>query len=138
MQSMKPANDAVKRAAVTEDLQKLQGTWVQTECEAGGVKNPIEDYGPQNLTTITGNTFTVTRSNGTVVIKGTFELNTESDPKCIDWSDTFGTDSGRTFPAIYTLHDDIFIFCAGDEGARPTAFHTSKNQVRRVLQRVKV
>lgn len=122
---------------VAEEQQKLQGTWVQVECEADGVKNPVEDYGVQNLTVIAGNTFTVTRADGAVVIKGTFALNPESEPKYIDWSDTFGSDAGKTFPAIYTLDGDTFTFCAGDEGARPDALHTKKNQVCRILKRIR-
>jgi uncharacterized protein (TIGR03067 family) len=134
---VKAKNDTAHSSAVAEELKKLQGTWVQVECEADGVKNPHEDYGEQNITAITGNTFTVTHADGTVVIKGTFTLNLDPDPKYVDWSDTFGVDAGKTFPAIYILDDDTFTFCAGDKGARPTTFHTKKNQVRRILKRIK-
>jgi uncharacterized protein (TIGR03067 family) len=121
----------------TDEIRKLQGSWVQVECEADGIRNSVDEFGAENITTISGNNFSVTRADGSLAIKGTFKLNLQHSPKHIDWTDTFGTNAGKTFPAIYTLDGDTFTFCAGDEGARPDAFLTRKNQVRRVLRRVK-
>lgn len=121
---------------VPDDLKILQGTWVQTACEADGIKNPTEEYGDQPVTTIRDCTFIVRRADGEIVIEGTFSLDPATEPKSIDWQDTFGADAGKTFPAIYELDGDMVMFCAGDEGDRPTEFRTRKNQVCRVLKRV--
>ena len=118
-------------------MQKFQGTWRQVECEADGIKNPAEDYGANPLSTFAGDTFVVTRADGSIVIKGTFVLDPTREPKTIDWTDTFGVDAGKTFPAIYTLAGDRLMFCAGDEGQpRPIEFRTRQGQVLRVLQRL--
>jgi uncharacterized protein (TIGR03067 family) len=125
------------RTAAADEIQKLQGKWQQIECEANGVKNPPEEYGAQPISTFTRDTFVVTRADGTVVIRGTFSLDPTRQPKAIDWTDTFGADAGKTFPAIYTLDEQRFIFCASDEGQpRPTEFRTQSGQVLRILQRV--
>ena len=92
-------------------------------------------YAGQSLGTFSGNTFVVWRADGTIVIEGTFALDPTREPKTVDWTDTFGTDAGKTFPAIYALDGDQLIFCAGDEGRRPTEFRTGKGEVLRIHQR---
>jgi len=125
------------QSATADELQKLQGIWQQIECEIDGVKNPPEEYGAEPVSTFIGDTFVVTRVDGSVVIKGTLSLDPTRQPKTIDWTDTYGADAGKTFPAIYTLDEQRFIFCASDEGQpRPTDFRTQNGQVLRILQRI--
>lgn len=120
------------------EIERLQGTWQQTYCEAGGVVAPEEDYGSHPYCRFEGNRFVVTRADGRVVIEGTFTLDPASSPKTIDWTDTAGADAGKTFPAIYALEGDRLIFCAADEDQpRPTRLERSgKGQVIRVHERV--
>jgi uncharacterized protein (TIGR03067 family) len=126
-----------RHSAVEDEVQKLQGTWQQIDCEANGVKNPPEDYGTQPISIFTRDTFVVTRVDGSVVIKGTFRLDPTQQPKAIDWTDSYGADAGKTFPAIYTLDERHFIFCASDDGQpRPTEFRTRNGQVLRILRRI--
>ena len=124
-------------AAVTQEVLDLQGVWRQIACEADGVANPSEIYGVEPAVTILGNTFEVRHADGTVVIQGVFTIDPSCDPKAIDWTDTFGVDAGKTFPAIYRLAGDTFTFCAaGADQPRPGVFHTTVGQVLRVHRRV--
>jgi uncharacterized protein (TIGR03067 family) len=124
-------------SVAVDEVQKLQGTWRQIECEASGIKNPPEEYGPQPISIFTGNSFVVRRVDGSLVIKGTFTLDPTQHPKAIDWTDTYGADAGKTFPAIYTLDERHFIFCASDDDQpRPTGFRTQNGQVLRILRRM--
>lgn len=132
---MKNLDPHAHATAITAELEKLQGRWKQTRCEAGGAINPPDEYEDGSGTTFNGNTFVVWRADGTIVIEGTFALDPTREPKTVDWTDTFGTDAGKTFPAIYALDGDQLIFCAGDEGRRPTEFRTGKGEVLRIHQR---
>lgn len=133
---MQETNIDPHSAADAEEMQKLQGTWMQTECEVDGIRNPPEDFGDRPRATLTGNKFKVARVDGSIAIEGTFAIDATREPKAIDWTDTFGADAGKTFPAIYMVEGDRLIFCAGDEGqARPTEFRTRKGQVLRIHQR---
>jgi uncharacterized protein (TIGR03067 family) len=99
---------------------------------------PPEGYGVKPRVTFIANTFTVRHSNGSIVIEGTFAIDPTREPKAIDWTDTFGEDAGKTFPAIYALDGDRLMFCAGGTGqARPTEFRARKGQVLRIHQRVR-
>lgn len=119
------------------ELKKLQGLWKQIDCEIDGYANQVDEYGPEVYTEIIGNSFTVTRGDGAIVISGSFTLDPSQTPKAIDWTDTFGVDAGKTFPAIYFLEDDRFVFCATDPGKnRPTAFRTHRGLVMRTLKRI--
>jgi uncharacterized protein (TIGR03067 family) len=130
--------NGILQSIAADEVQRLQGTWQQIECEANGVKNPPEDYGLHLISIFTHDTFVVTRADGSIVINGTFTLDPTQHPKAIDWTDTFGTDAGKTFPAIYTLDEQRFIFCASDDGQpRPTEFRTKDGEVLRILQRIK-
>ena len=122
--------------AITEEIKKFQGTWKQVACEKDGVVVPGDEFGREPRSTFTDDTFIVTLADGSISIKGTFKLDPTREPKAIDWTDTFGEDAGKTFPAIYSLKGDQLIFCAADEGQeRPTEFRTRLGQVLRVCQR---
>lgn len=124
-------------AAVSEEMQRFQGTWIQTESVADGIRNPHDDFGEHPRLTVTGNSFVVTRADGSIAIKGTIEIDPTREPKAIDWADTFGPDAGKTLPAVYSLKGDRLTFCAANEGQpRPTGFRARKGQVLRIHQRV--
>jgi uncharacterized protein (TIGR03067 family) len=118
------------------DEDRLQGTWVQTAWERDGVRNPPDPLGGAARVTFAGNTFVVVLPDGTTAIAGTFALDPSQDPKAADWTDTFGPDAGRTFPAVYHLDRDELRFCAADAGQpRPTSLMPGPGQVLRVHRR---
>lgn len=117
---------------VTQEVERFQGTWRQIEWEA-------DDYGPGVRSTFAGNTFEVTGADGSVLIKGYFSVDPTQEPKAVDWTDTFGPDAGKTFPAIYSFEGDRLIFCAADEGQeRPKELRAGPGQVLRILEREKL
>ena len=119
-----------------EDMKKLQGTWKQVAYEKDGMNEPLDEQGWEPRTTFAGDTFVVTLADGSIAIKGAYKLDPTSNPKAVDWTDTFGADAGMTFPAIYALEGDQLIFCAADHGQeRPMEFKTKPGLVLRVLQR---
>lgn len=123
--------------SVRDEMRAFQGTWRQTYCEADGVANPPDECGSEPSVTFAGDTFVVSRADGTVVIKGTFAIDPTQEPKAIDYTDTFGADAGKTFPAIYTMEGDELVFCAADEGMdRPKVFRTRIGDTLRVHRRV--
>ena len=130
-----PASDD----AVAREIERLQGTWRQTYCEAEGVVAPEEAYGSHPHCRFEGRRFVVTHVDGRVVLEGTFVLDPTSSPKTIDWTDSIGPDAGKTFPAIYELDGDRLIFCAADENqARPSSLdRAGEGQVIRVHERVR-
>ena len=121
---------------MTEEVDRLQGAWRQIAYERDGVTDPPDEQGWDPRVTFTGDTFVVTRADGSTPIRGTFKLDPTRDPKAVDWTDTFGDDAGKTFLAIYSLDGDRFTFCAALPGQdRPTEFRTKSGQVLRVHQR---
>src|SRR5579871_2207018 len=109
--------------AIAEEMAKFQGTWKQVAHARDGVADPPEEQGWEPRTTFSGDTFVVTRADGSIAIRGTFALDPTRRPKAVDYTDTFGPDAGKTFLAIYSLDGSRLVFCAADEGqARPTEF----------------
>ena len=120
------------------ELEKFQGTWRQTYCEMGGVSNPADEIGSESSCTFTNNTFVVRRADGQIVIEGTFMIDPTREPKAVYWTDTFGADAGKTFPAIYAFDDDQMIFCVGYEAQEPPSefrTRTGTEEVLRIHQR---
>jgi uncharacterized protein (TIGR03067 family) len=122
-----------------EDLDLLQGRWLQVGYERDGVVEPIDgerNWQPQ--TEISGEKFTVTLSDGSVILGGVFKLFPLRSPKGVDWTDTHGSyASDQMIPAIYELTATSFIFCAAYDGAaRPTEFSTQPGQVLRKMRRL--
>ena len=108
------------------DLAELQGHWEQVYLEVDGVPNPPDEHTASDaLTVISGQTFSVRRPTGEVLLEGAFELNATTSPKSITWVDSIGLDAGKRLPASYKLEGDCFTFIAADEGApRPVFFRT--------------
>ena len=100
----------IYREQVDAEVRKFQGTWIQIKCEADDVTNPTDEFGPGPRTTFFGNTYAVTNADGIVVIEGTFTLDPNKEPKEVDWTDTCGSDSDKTFPAIYVFDGDQLTF----------------------------
>ena len=122
--------------AIREEMEKFQGTWKQIAYEKDGVKEPLDEHGWEPRVTFTGDTFVVTLADGSIPIKGTYNLDPTRDPKTIDWNDTIGEDAGKTLLAIYSLEGDRLVFCAAYPGQeRPTEFRTRPGQVLRVSRR---
>jgi uncharacterized protein (TIGR03067 family) len=124
---------------MNDEIEKFQGTWQQIAYERDGVAEPQDDeQGWQPRTTFVGNTFVVTIADGSNPIKGTFTVDPTQDPKAVDYTDTFGADSGKTFPAIYYFEDDRLVFCAAaSDQERPKSFKTKRGEVLRVNVRVR-
>ena len=119
------------------DLAALQGCWEQVYLEVDGVPNPPDDYtAPDTFLVIKGNSFSVRRNSGEVMLEGVFELDASTSPKSITWVDSTGPDAGKRLPASYQLERDRFTFIAADEGApRPTIFRTGPGLTMRALAR---
>src|SRR5215467_11954606 len=101
--------------SLEQEIAKFQGSWKQIGYERDGVREPIDDeqdWRPR--TTFIGTTFVVRIADGSVPIRGTFNLDLSQNPKAIDGTDTHGADAGKTFLAIYSLEADKLIFCAAD------------------------
>jgi uncharacterized protein (TIGR03067 family) len=124
---------------MNDEIAKFQGTWKQIAYERDGVAEPHDDEeGWLPRTTFVGNTFVVTIADGSTPIKGTFTVDPTKGPKTVDYTDTFGADAGKTFPAIYYFEGDRLVFCAAGSGQeRPTAFKTKRGEVLRVHERVR-
>lgn len=106
-----------------EEYKKFSGSWVQISCNSDEIENPNEGYGSAPIVTFKKNAFVVANPEGTVLIEGTFSLNANATPKEINWTDTFGNDAGKTFPAIYEIGESTLSFCAANENmSRPKAF----------------
>jgi len=129
-------SDETERLTSAE-IAKFQGNWRQIAYERDGVTNPQDDEaGWAPHTTFEGTSFAVTIADGSTVIRGTFMIDPTQEPKAVDYTDTFGPDAGKTFPAIYYFEEDRLVFCAAERGARPTSFKPKRGQVLRVHVRV--
>lgn len=106
-----------------EEYKIFSGSWLQTSCNSDEIENPNEGYGTAPIVTFNKNTLVVANAEGTILIKGTFSLNTNTTPKEINWTDAYGNDAGKTFPAIYEISESSLSFCAANENmCRPRAF----------------
>lgn len=123
--------------SLEQEIAKFQGNWKQIGYERDGVREPIDDEKDwEPRTTFHGNIFVVKIADGSIPIRGFFKLDPTQDPKAIDYTDTHGTDAGKTFLGIYSLEGDKLIFCAASEGqTRPTEFKTKSGEVLRINQR---
>jgi uncharacterized protein (TIGR03067 family) len=113
--------------AVKEELQKLEGRWVQVSVEGDGKKLDGPGDGPR--ITITGDAWIESSPAGSS--RSTFKINPAKAPKWIDRSFTLGRGE-IILPGIYKLESDTLTVCApfpfgGDRSRlnqRPRAFAT--------------
>lgn len=119
-----------------KDIDILQGQWRQIYLEVDGARKRCDEYGEAPIVSFCGNKFSVHGEDGAPVLEGSFTLDPHRHPKAIDWTDTFGKDAGKTFPAIYSIRGDEFTFCAGEEGNRPLEFRTRIGDTMRKFRRI--
>lgn len=118
------------------DLNLLQGRWIQIKCNSDGIENPIDEFKHNPELVVIENTFSVFASNGELIIAGVFNINPIAHPKCIDWTDTYGADKGKTFPSIYTLSENELVFCAAnDDMERPCSYEPGYGYTIRYFKR---
>jgi uncharacterized protein (TIGR03067 family) len=106
-----------------KDSKSLQGKWVPVTAQLGG--QPMQDA---ILKTIS-----MKLENGKYEVlvgehpdRGTYTMDTTTNPKSITVVGTEGPNQGKTFPAIYELKDDTLRICydlSGDK--RPTEFKST-------------
>jgi uncharacterized protein (TIGR03067 family) len=107
-------------AGPTDDA--LQGTWSPTQAELGG--NPMPDAVLKTIS-LTLDKGKYTAFVGDEPDKGTYTIDTTSNPRSISVTGTEGPNQGKTFPAIYELNGDTLRICYDLSGEkRPTEFKT--------------
>lgn len=119
-----------------DEYSKFSGDWIQVFASEDGAEISIEDG---VHTRIEGNRFEVRDKDGSLQIKGNFKLYENQSENAIDWIDTYGPDSGKTFLAIYEISDNELSFCAADEHMpRPQALNPGKGYtIRKFVKRQK-
>ncbi|MDO8344844.1 MAG: TIGR03067 domain-containing protein [Cellvibrio sp.] len=121
---------------MNDDLKLLQGRWIQIKCNSDGVDNPLDEFKHNPELEISENTFSVFASSGELIIAGVFKINPMAHPPSIDWTDTYGTDKGKTFPSIYTLSENKLVFCAAnDDMERPGTYEPGYGYTIRYFER---
>ncbi len=103
------------------DSKVIQGTWIPTKAELGGV-----GMSPDTLKLITlkidDGKYEVTAE---VVDKGTYAINPDAKPKTLDISGVEGPNAGKKILAIYELKGDTLRVCYNlGPGPRPTEFQS--------------
>ncbi|MEO8553097.1 MAG: TIGR03067 domain-containing protein [Kofleriaceae bacterium] len=115
------------------DRERLQGTWRQVEAQSDiADEHGVDEFGTDVLTTFEVDRFTVHRTDGTVLLHGTFVLHADN---ASDWIDAIGPDAGRVLPARYQLSERELVFVVGDPD-RPASLDRQPTQVLRRLVRV--
>ncbi|WP_049628924.1 TIGR03067 domain-containing protein [Cellvibrio sp. pealriver] len=119
-----------------EEYKKFSGSWVQVSCNSDEIENPNESYGAAPVVTFQKNEFVVVNAEGATLIKGIFSINPNVTPKQINWTDTYGDDVGKTFPAIYEISENVLLFCVANENmCRPSAFESKIGHTIRIFKR---
>ena len=125
---------------IKSDMELLQGQWIEFFYERDGIANPIDvEAGWHPKTTISGQNFIVTISDGSTILLGDFLLHADREPKEIIWRDREGSYAcDHVIQAIYMLTETEFVFCAAyDNGAAPPhEFKTKPGQVLRRMRRL--
>jgi uncharacterized protein (TIGR03067 family) len=114
---------ATTAAIAADDAQAVQGTWRPSKAQLGG--KPMPDAVLK--------TITLKLDNGNYEVhvgdspdKGTYTLDSTTDPKGMSVTGTDGPNKGKTFPAIYELHGDTLRICYDLSGQkRPTEFKST-------------
>lgn len=134
---MHTEDDSSSDELSSADVVELQGRWEQVYLEVDGVPNPPDEHTASDaLTVISGQTFSVLRATGKVLLRGVFELDATTTPKSITWVDSIGSDAGKRLPASYKLKENCFTFIAANEGApRPAFFRTESGLTMRAFVR---
>jgi uncharacterized protein (TIGR03067 family) len=105
---------------MSQDIDRLQGTWAVTELEMDGQWVPAFLLGDARIE-IKGSRFSGTGMGA--VYEGTLELDTSSSPARLDLKFDAGPEKGHTNPGIYQLNGDSWKLCLATRGpVRPESF----------------
>ena len=104
-----------------DDAKVLQGTWIPTKAELGGV-----GMGSDTLKIITlkidNGKYEVTAET---LDKGTYTINPDAKPKALDITGVEGPNAGKKILAIYEFKGDTLRVCYNlGPGPRPTEFQS--------------
>jgi len=107
---------------MTNDLERLQGTWNVTSLESNGQQMPEITFNGATIV-ITDDHF---RSTGMgAIYEGTLELDPTQTPNAFDMLFTAGHAEGVRHPGIYKLAGDTWTLCIATQGSkRPKTFST--------------
>jgi uncharacterized protein (TIGR03067 family) len=117
----------------SQDLQKLQGTWVQVGGENQGRAMPPDMVQQMAVKlVITGDKFVMTwndKGNGDAMQGGTLKLEETKAPKTFDGQITMGRQTGSTLLGNYSLSGDELKICYSKPGGpRPVSFTTKDGE----------
>lgn len=105
----------------TETKKGLEGTWTITSVVRN--ENPLPDDRLKNARFLFRGERFVQELGERTLAKGTFHLDSESDPQTIDLTMSQGEDKGKTILGIFRRDGDVLTICgAGPGGERPTEF----------------
>jgi len=102
------------------DAKSLEGTWKQVKAQLSG--QPMSDDLVKSIT------LKMDKGNYEVFVgdkpdKGTYTIDSTTQPKSMTVTGTEGPNQGKTFPAIYDLNGDTLRICYDLSGAKkPTEF----------------
>jgi len=110
-------------ASPHDDAKAVQGNWTPAKAELAG--EPLADAVLKSIS--------LKLENGKYEVfvgdrpdRGTYTVDSASEPKSMTITGTGGPNNGKTFPAIYELEGDTLRICYDLSGAkRPTEFKTS-------------
>jgi RNA polymerase sigma factor (sigma-70 family) len=113
------------KSQVTDELSKLQGTWIVVAAEEQGrtvLEEKIKAKAVRLL--ITADRFALKRGGQAESLEGRLTIDPTKRPKTMDWSAVKPDDTKAIkVEGIYRLQADTLIFCYGEK--RPAEFKTS-------------
>lgn len=102
------------------DTKDIQGTWIPTKAELGGVPMKDEMLKKIEWLKLENGKYEVKAES---LDKGTYEIHADAKPKTIDITGSEGPNTGKKIPGIYELKGDTLTICYGLGGStRPTEF----------------
>jgi uncharacterized protein (TIGR03067 family) len=113
-----------------QELEKLQGDWVQVSATVGGVPTPERAL---QKVTLKSDQWTLTLAPSGNQISMTFTLDGTKDPKAIDQK----TSSGGVRPGIYKVEGEMLTICFASRtaGERPKEFKATETTILQVWKR---
>ena len=109
-------------ASSPDDAKAIRGSWLPVQAELAGQPLPDAILKTISLKLDDGKYDVMA---GGRPDKGTYTLDSATDPKSITVNGTEGPNQGKTFPAIYELKGDTLRICYDLSGAkRPAEFKT--------------
>ena len=109
------------------DLEKWQGTWIETAREWKGQNVVFDAQNPRWTTTVKGNRSFVTDENGAAIEALKFSLMPGAEPKSDRRPRNPRPEPGQWNVGIYQFEGDILKICWPEPGQdRPTEFSTRR------------